>query len=163
VHKLVIALDSRYPGIIASCVAAMRAVMPENRTRVSKHPQHNVVQVGCYSKAWPLVFPQHGPGRKHGRPILIDPWQVPLIDNNIDQLLRGLIHSDGCRVINRVHRGKYAYPRYQFSNRSDDIRAIFTGACEELGLHWTRTNRYEVAVSRRADVALLDGFIGPKQ
>ena len=163
VYRLRIKLDSRYPGVIAECVRTIRDVMPRNRTHVLKHPLHNVVEVGCYSKAWPLVFPQHGPGHKHRRAILIDPWQVPLIESHLDRLLRGLIHSDGCRVINRVHGGKYSYPRYQFSNRSADIRAIFTGACEELGVHWTQTNRYEVAVSRRADVRLLDSFIGPKR
>ena len=37
----------------------------------------------------------------------------------------GLIHSDGwARGVNKVHvKGRdYEYPRYQFSNRSDDIR-----------------------------------------
>lgn len=136
--------------------------MPVNRTYVWKHPKHNLVQAGSYSKLWPLVFPQHGSGRKHERPILIDPWQVPLLDDNIDQLVRGLIHSDGCRVMNTVHRGRYSYPRYQFCNYSSDIRGIFTGACEELGVRWTQMNRVTIAVSRRADVALLDTFIGPK-
>jgi hypothetical protein len=37
--------------------------------------------------------------------------------------LRGLIHSDGCRVLNRVN-GK-DYPRYFFSQVSDDIRRLF--------------------------------------
>jgi hypothetical protein len=37
------------------------------------------------------------------------------------------IHSDGWRGNNRVvaTRKRYSYPRYQFSNRSDDIRALF--------------------------------------
>jgi hypothetical protein len=163
VFKLRIALDSRYPRIIASCVAAIRTVMPNNRTQVRKHPEHNVVEVGCYSKWWPRLFPQHGPGRKHDRAILLDPWQVRLLEadeENIEQLLRGLIHSDGCRVLNKVNGG--VYPRYHFSNRSDEIRAIFSGACDELGIHWTQNNRYNLSVARRPDVARLDTFIGPK-
>jgi hypothetical protein len=163
VYKLRIALDSRYPHIIATSVAAVRRLMPDNRTRVRKHPEHNVVEVYCYSKAWPTLFPQHGPGRKHDRAILLDPWQIRLLDAeeaHLQQLLRGLIHSDGCRVLNKVNGG--VYPRYHFDNRSDDIRAVFTGACEELGLHWTQTRPYTVAVSRRPDVARLDTFIGPK-
>jgi hypothetical protein len=162
VYRLGIALDSRYPRLIASCVSTVRAVMPNNRVTVQKHPVHNVVRVHSYSKHWPTLFPQHGSGRKHDRDIIIEPWQARVIENHLDQLIRGLINSDGCRVINRI-KGKYEYPRYQFSNRSSDIRTIFTGACEELGIHWTQTNRYDVAVSRRADVALLDTFIGPKR
>ncbi len=162
VYRLGIALDSQYPRIIASCVAAIRCVMPQNRVRVAKHPVHNYVNVHCYSKQWPTLFPQHGAGLKHKRRIALEQWQGRLLENQVDQLLRGLIHSDGCRAINRI-KGKYEYPRYQFSNRSSDIRTIFTGACDELGIHWTQMNRYNVAVSRRADVALLDTFIGPKR
>jgi hypothetical protein len=52
-------------------------------------------------------------------------------------------------------------PRYSFSNRSDDIRDIFTWACDLLDLHWT-TAPYSVYVSRKADVARMDQFIRPK-
>jgi hypothetical protein len=162
VFKLRIALDSHYPRIIASCVATIRVLMPDNRTNVWKRPSENVVEVNCHSKWWPHLFPQHGPGRKHERAILIDPWQLRLLDDEpqLEQLLRGLIHSDGCRVLNKVNGG--VYPRYHFSNRSEEIRAIFTGACDELGIHWTQNNRWNVSVARRPDVARLDSFIGPK-
>ena len=29
---------------------------------------------------------------------------------------------------------EYAYPRYQFSNRSQDIKDLFTGTCDLLGI-----------------------------
>ncbi len=78
--------------------------------------------------------------------------------------LRGLIHTDGWRGTNRVHvKGKdYAYPRYQFSNRSDDIRKLFTDTCDQLGIEWRQWTRYHVSVARRESVALLDTFVGPK-
>ncbi|MDX6328141.1 MAG: hypothetical protein QOI83_524, partial [Streptomycetaceae bacterium] len=49
-------------------------------------------------------------------------------------LLRGAcgqIESDGSRHLNGVRRGdrRYTYPRYSFSNRSADIKAIL---CEHL-------------------------------
>ena len=75
-------------------------------------------------------------------------------------LLRGLIQSDGCRDLNFVN-GK-SYPRYQFSNESDDIRGIFIDACERLGLHWTTPTYKVVSVSRRSDVEELDRFVGSK-
>jgi hypothetical protein len=161
VFKLRVALDSRYPRIIGAAVASMRAVMPTNRANVWKRPGSNVVEVNCHSKLWPTLFPQHGPGRKHHRAIILEPWQIRLLeDGNIEPFLRGLIHSDGCRVLNKVNGG--VYPRYHFSNRSQDIRAIFCGACDELGVHWTQNDQWNISVARRADVARLDEFIGPK-
>src|SRR5207244_188630 len=59
VYRLRIRTDSRYPGIIEECVWAMGRVMPMNRVRVQKLP-YNAVEIGCSSKLWPLVFPQHG-------------------------------------------------------------------------------------------------------
>jgi hypothetical protein len=60
-------------------------------------------------------------------------------------------------------KGKdYAYPRYQFSNRSDDIRKLFTDTCDRLGVKWRRWTRYHVSVAKRQSVLLLDSFVGPK-
>jgi hypothetical protein len=70
-------------------------------------------------------------------------------------------HSDGCRTLNLVN-GK-SYPRYHFRNNSEDIRVIFTKACDALGLHWTQNFWNTISVSRRPDVANLDSFIGPKR
>ena len=56
----------------------------------------------------------------------------------------------------------YEYPRYFFSNLSDDIREIFCTHCDLLGIHWTRSRYRDISVSRRRSVALLDSFIGPK-
>jgi len=76
-------------------------------------------------------------------------------------LLRGLLHSDGCRVNNWV-KGT-PYPRYHFSNSSADIKAIFGGACDALGIEWRPHNAVSLSVARRGSVALLDEFVGPKR
>jgi hypothetical protein len=55
----------------------------------------------------------------------------------------------------------WRYPRYSFSNRSDDIRAIFIRVCDLIGVAYTQAP-YTVYVSRKADVDRLDEFIGPK-
>jgi hypothetical protein len=80
------------------------------------------------------------------------------------QLSTVLIHSDGWRGTNKVHaKGRdYEYPRYQFSNRSDDIRRLFTYACDLLGIAWRPWGKYHISVARRDAVALLDEFVGPK-
>jgi hypothetical protein len=115
--------------------------------------------------SWPCFFAQHGSGRKHDRPIALDPWQKAHVDAAPGSFLRGLIHSDGWRGTNRVvSKGKaYEYPRYQFSNRSDDIRRLFTDACDALGIEWRQWTRYHVSVAQRASVALLDRYVGPKR
>ena len=91
-------------------------------------------------------------------------WQREIVDAHPDRFLRGLIHSDGWRGQNRVTvKGRrYAYPRYQFSNRSDDIRALFTYACDLVGVEWRPWGRWHISVARRSSVALLDQFVGPK-
>ena len=56
-----------------------------------------------------------------------------------------------------------ALPRYSFSNLSAGIKRIFCDACEALDLHWTAAGDRTIYVSRKADVAVLDRFVGPKR
>jgi hypothetical protein len=168
VYRLRITLDLAYPGIVDECEAAMREVVPRSRVhrllRKSNYvdrPQPSFVELSAYSKSWPCLFPQHGPGRKHERAILLADWQRELLRRDPGLLLRGLIHSDGSRFIN-TGRGGWSCPRYVFNNKSEDIRRIFCEACDVLGLRYTFAPR-AVYVSRKADVALLDLFVGPKR
>ena len=93
-----------------------------------------------------------------------------VVDRFPQEFLRGLLHSDGCRTVNRFTTllpsgrvAEYAYPRWFFSNRSADIRGLFCEYCERLGIRWTQSNHRNISVSHRASVALLDAFIGPKR
>lgn len=164
VYRLVISCCAAYPGIVDEVQQAIEAVVPDNR--VGRVPRQGVVNVQAYSTHWRCLLPQAAPGKKHERRILLSPWQerITLFDHP-RPFLRGVIQSDGCRANNRV-RGKngqrYEYPRYQFTNRSEDIRALFARACDVVGVEWRRMNRYNIAVSRRDSVALLDTFVGPK-
>jgi transcriptional regulator with XRE-family HTH domain len=163
VFKLSVTTCDDYPAIRAECADALRAVMPGRA--VMSVRKAGCSDLYCYSKHWPCLFPQHGPGKKHRRPIVLEPWQAHVaLHEHPRSFLRGLVHSDGCRFINAVSvRGKrYEYVRYNFSNRSDDIRGLFVAACEQIGVDCRSTNAVTVSVSRRADVALLDSFIGPK-
>ena len=167
VYRLRLFLDARHPRIIDTCEAAIRKLMPANK--VARRPRSggyansahdSNVEISSYSRSWPCLLPQHGPGRKHERPIVLTEWQRMLLHAHSDYLLRGLIHSDGCRFINTGTN--WRHPRYAFSNMSADIRRIFCDACETLGIHWTEAPR-RVYVSRVRDVARLDDFIGPKR
>jgi hypothetical protein len=97
---------------------------------------------------------------KHQRRIVLNDWQQGLVQRHPGLLLRGLIHSDGCRFINTGTN--WTCPRYSFSNKSDDIRHIFCDACDLLDLRYTFAPR-TIYVSRKADVERMDTFIGPKR
>jgi len=160
VFRLRIKLDERYPGIVAECEVAMQVLVPRNRVgRVVEHGSW--IEVSAYSQHWPCLFPQHGAGKKHLRKISLTESQSDFVRRHPGQLLRGLIHSDGCRFVN-TGRGGWENPRYSFSNKSADILKIFCDACDLLGLRWTRAGEETIYVSRKADVALLDQFVGPK-
>jgi hypothetical protein len=162
-YRLRIALDGIYPGIVAECRVAMETVVP-NRASICR-TQSRAVVVHAYSNAWAQLFPQHGAGMKHLRRIELTDWQREITHRHPRELLRGLIHSDGCRGINRIHHGEktYSYPRYQFTNHSDDIRAIFCEHLDLLDIPWRRMNRWNISVARREAVARLDEFVGPKR
>lgn len=117
-------------------------------------------------KHWACLFPQHGPGRKHERPIVLTPWQRAIVEPHPAPFLRGLFHSDGCRVRNwatRTVAGEkkwYDYPRWQFSNNSADIRGLCCWALDLVDIAWRQSNRTMISVSTRAGVARLDEPIG---
>jgi hypothetical protein len=160
-YALRIFLDAAYPGIVEECRIALQAVRPENRVWVgrSRTCRCNVV-VTC-SNHWPCLLPQMGPGRKHERPIRLLTWQEELVTRERHAFVRGLIHSDGCRAVAN-DRGVSSV-RYHFSNRSEDIKAIFCESLDALGIQWTRPSDRQIAVYRKACTALLDQFVGPKE
>jgi hypothetical protein len=165
--ELHICLDAAYPGIVAEASVSITTTMPGTRIHHVFRPGMIVVQ--SWSPDWLAAFPQHGPGKKHERRIELVDWQREITRAHPRELIRGLIHSDGCRTVNRFAvdlprggRRTYAYARYFFSNLSTDIRRIFTDHCDLLGIRWTLSNPRNVSVSHRRSVALLDEFVGAK-
>jgi hypothetical protein len=157
VWKLRISLDAKYPGILARAKAAIAEVALRSAGEIERQ--------GCFEiysnwKHWLCLFPQHGPGPKHERRIALEPWQRSLVARYPDEFLAGLIHSDGCRCINRV-KG-HEYPRYFFSNLSADIREMFAATCALAGVDCRRAGRRNMSVARRSSVEILDRLVGPK-
>lgn len=105
---------------------------------------------------------------KHMRPIVLEEWQQAIVDAHPGLLLRGLIHSDGCRMTNWATRPvggevkRYEYPRYFFSNKSLDILALCCAALDRLGIAYPSPWWDQVSVARREAVATLDTWVGPK-
>ncbi|MFJ8977482.1 helix-turn-helix domain-containing protein [Streptomyces sp. NPDC102282] len=169
-HHLSIFCGGDWPGLIDEAESVMRRVMPMPRT--GRRQRSGCVEVKSYTKHWTCVFPQHGPGKKHERPIILEAWQQEIVDTHAWEFIRGLIHSDGCRSMNWTTRmvggirKRYEYPRYWFTNVSDDIRRLYTDTLDKLGIEWTHCTRagkeYNISVARRASVALMDAHVGPK-
>jgi len=114
-----------------------------------------------YWNHWPCLFPQHGPGRKHERRIALASWQQAIVTREPQAFIRGLIHSDGCRIVAN-DRGR-ASPRYHFSNLSEDIKRLYCDSLDALGIPWTRPCAKQIAVYRLSAVEILDTFVGPKR
>jgi hypothetical protein len=163
-YLLRVTLDEVYPDIIGAVSRAIAEVCGRQPGVVPDRTGKRCVNVMISWKQWPCLLPQHGPGRKHHRPIVLTDWQQALVDQAPQAFLRGLIHTDGWRGLNRVTvKGRdYAYPRYQFSNRSDDIRRLFTDTCDALAIAWRPWGRWHISVARKEAVAAMDAFIGPK-
>ena len=160
VYRLRITLDKKYPQIIGECRSAAALVLPN---KVGQIDRQGCVEVYSNSKHWGCLFPQHGRGPKHLRPIVLADWQHDVALTRYPHLfLRGLIQSDGWRGTNRIG-GRYEYPQYQFSNRSADIRELFGAACDRMGIYSRQNGRWHVVVARRADVARMDLIVGKKR
>jgi hypothetical protein len=167
--RIMISLDDAYPRIIHETIRALELCADGRPIRRRRPPGEAFTVVYSYGRHWLDAFPQYGRGPKHERPIVLAPWQRAIVEADPRPFLRGLIHSDGCRVINRFKTllpsgrlAEYAYPRYFFSNLSADIRGLFCVYCERLGVRWTQSNPRNISVSHRRSVAILDEFVGPK-
>ncbi|MEV5605874.1 helix-turn-helix domain-containing protein [Streptomyces sp. NPDC052299] len=164
-HLRIVCADA-WPGLIEECRKAIAAIHPSSATYLVQ--KQGCVAVTSYSRHWPCWFPQHGPGKKHHRRIALAVWQQDLVDAHPWEFVRGLVHSDGCRITNwatrlvRGERRRYEYPRYFFTNLSADILRLYTDTLDKLGVEWKDTNGKNISVARRASVALMDAHVGPK-
>lgn len=166
---MTISLDAKYPELVDEACSSLHDCFPTARVTQRWHAVRRLVVVQMSHPALLDAFPQHGRGRKHLRPIVLADWQRKITHEHPEALLRGLIHSDGSRCLNRFKTklpsgrvAAYAYPRYFFTNYSADIRGIFCEHCDLLGIRWTQSNPRNISVSHRHSVAKLDEFVGPK-
>ncbi|HEY7650190.1 MAG TPA: hypothetical protein VID04_14430 [Methylomirabilota bacterium] len=151
-------LNQKQTDVIQRVMAAVGALLPHNRVSVRVRRGTAVAIVTSYSKTWPSLLPQHGPGRKHRRRLVLEPWQREIVTGHPGEFLRGLIESDGSRH-QRIVRGR-DYPAYSFSNRSEDILQMFMWAGGLVGIRPRRASRVAISIARRPDVARVDVITG---
>jgi hypothetical protein len=166
--QLSLTLDARYPCIVEEAARSLTLTVPS--IRIGRTAVPGAVRLYASYRWWPEVFPQHGTGRKHRRRIVLAEWQEELTCRYPRDLLRGLIHSDGARCVNRfttkLPSGRiadYSYVRYFFTNYSADIRRIFCQHCDLIGIHWTQSSFKNISIAHRDSVAILERFVGPKR
>jgi len=165
-YYLRIACADAWPGLLQLCREAISKVRPGIGVYVLQ--KEGYAMVTSYSPHWPSLFPQHAPGKKHERRIALASWQQEIVDAHPWEFIRGLIHSDGCRITNwttRVvggERKRYEYPRYFFTNLSADIRQLYTDTLDKVGVSWKQANAQNISVARKASVALMEIHVGPK-
>jgi hypothetical protein len=158
--------DERYTVLTEQVRSLIADVKPGSRPHVRQ--REGCVAIRCGWKHWPCLFPQHGPGQKHTRPIVLADWQREIVEQHPGRFLRGLFHPDGCRVTNWTVRTvagrpkRYEYPRYFFTNASADIRGLCCWALDLVEVPWRQSAHRTISVSRRTDVARLDALIGLK-
>ncbi|MET9788063.1 helix-turn-helix domain-containing protein [Streptomyces canus] len=142
---------------------------------ISHYSEHRVpnLMITC-TQSWPGLMNEceEAMRKKHERTITLEPWQQEIVDTHPWGFIRGLIHSDGCRITNWTtrlvagERKRYEYPRYFFSNKSDDIRKLLTDTLDLVGVEWTTLARgsdpFNISIARKASVALMDTHVGPK-
>jgi hypothetical protein len=111
--RLVVTLDRAYPGVVTEVSEAIRGTFPATAVRLSYRSGGSCAALAAADPALPFAFPQHGPGRKHLRPIRLTSWQRAIGRVHPELLLRGLIHS---------------------ASRSTSIRATSSRTCQRTSV-----------------------------
>ncbi len=158
-QSLRISLDARYPTIVDDTEALLNRCFPNNRVGRVVFRDGGVVVVYVYCGHLACLFPQHGPGKKHERRILLEDWQRGIVEAQPWSFLRGCIRSDGCVFVNRT--GRYKYLSYGFANYSADILDLVESTCRAQNLSPRRYAR-AIRLNRRDDVARLLEHVGLK-
>ena len=130
-ERLRIFLDARYGTIVDETEGLLAGAFPRNRVgRLSRHAGAMVV-LWVYHAHLSCLFPQHGAGKKHARPIVLEPWQEALVAAAPWAFLKGCIRSDGCvRQPDRPLRVPVVRLHQPFGRH----RGLFVRACEAVGV-----------------------------
>jgi hypothetical protein len=173
VYRLTISGDIKYHNIIQEVKDKLSIILPKNSPNLAfKKTQGkvNCVAIQVSSKKIKDMFPQHGKGPKHLRPIKLEPWQEDIVKAFPKDFLRGLIHSDGSRYVTKTTAKEST--RYCFTNASTDIIALCCNVLQEMNIPYSLSKKairgmmkhhaYNVFIQKKSSVEFLETFIGPK-
>jgi intein-encoded DNA endonuclease-like protein len=129
VFKMRIFCDVKYQNILNEISQSLEIVFPNSKSLRRQHTSSNCIEVYLYSSHLLKLFPQHGEGRKHERPIVLENWQQEIIDEYPVEFLKGLIYTDGSFYFS----GKYEY--CNFTNKSMDIMKLCSDTMKKLDIN----------------------------
>jgi hypothetical protein len=158
-QRLRIFLDAKHAMIVSETAELLARTFPHNRVGRLVSRGGGMVVLWIYHQHLSCLFPQVGDGKKHERPIALEPWQDDAVVRAPWAFLRGLIRSDGCVFVNRT--GKYEYVSYCFDNMSREIRELFIRTCDQVGVVCRASGR-SVRIYQRASVELMRANVGVK-
>lgn len=160
VWRLRVTCTTSWPLVMDRLEAELSVLFPKNKVGRHVRTGEGCTQVSLYSKRWPVLIPQLGEGPKHQREIRLASWQESIVQReHPEPFVCGLIHSDGCRANNviRTSERSYTYPRYFFSNRSEDLHGLLASSLSVLGISSTRSG-WQQSIARKRDVEALDAL-----
>jgi len=73
-QRLRLMLDAKYPGIVTAAASLLARVVPGNKVGRQYFHGGRMATLHAYHGHWTCLFPQHGPGKKHDRPLVFEPW-----------------------------------------------------------------------------------------
>lgn len=155
-YRLRIFNDIKYDSLNKYIIKNLEKLFLKNK--VSTAIRQNTVSIGVYNNYLPILFPQHGKGKKSDREIKLYKWQKDIISERY--LLMGLLHSDGCYYKNTIGNKKYS--SYGFSNLSNDIHKIFQNSCKKLNISYTKSG-VNTHIRNRKSVEYIEKNIGDKE
>jgi hypothetical protein len=129
VFKIRIFCDAKYVNILNEITKSLEIIFPNSKTLKRNHTSVNCIEIYLYSSHILKLFPQHGLGRKHERPIVLEDWQREIIDEYNVEFLKGLIYTDG----SFYYSGKYEY--CNFTNKSMDIMNLCSESMKKLNIN----------------------------
>ena len=165
-HRLRIFCNRREEGVKHDIRHALSVLLPYNKISLVPSKTEQCDAISCYSQSLVTLFPQHGPGMKHTRPIILEPWQEEIVNSHSEQFAKGLIHSEGYRWSKPRKTMPTDYVWYGFVNRSLDIIRLFEEALNRLKIRYkTRLQKRPIWVVwiMGEETKRLDKFVTHKQ
>jgi hypothetical protein len=72
-------MDAAYPAIIDEDWPGILAVRGNGTVSRHRPRDERCAVLTSYTLAWKCLFPQHGAGAKHQRPIVLEEWQRSVV------------------------------------------------------------------------------------
>ena len=161
-YKLRIYNDSRYDDIINDQLISLRSLFKKNKISTLKRTKSNCIEVSVHCNILPIMFPQHGSGKKHGRDVSLLDWQWDIVWKEPECFIKGLIDSDGSHFLHTqevkgIARYRYIY---QFTNKSLDIVDMYLKIMGKLDISARPTQKkcgvFNIFTNKSDDVKKID-------